>query len=169
MYRESSFTVMSTSIVLSDPSFWYSQQTYRHSSLLYLALFLYNFIVEWSHIGLKQTSFLNSTPLNSPLSLFFPHPTSNSSRNFVGSTLKSYLGSNCFLPPPLICKVSAISVSYLNYFSTSLPPLKVSLFSHHAPLQSYSQYNSQSDPFKACSHLPAQTLVVTPYITQCKS
>ena len=108
---------------------------------------------------------MKATPLNSPLSLFFPpHPTSNSSRNIIGSTLKTYLGSNCFLPPPLLLARSWLSV-FLVWIISVLPshPWKspcfltvphYSLFSIRQPVWS----------FRDVHHSSAQTLAVTPHI-----
>ena len=71
LYRESSFTVTSTSVVLPGQSFWYSQQTYKHSSLLYLVLSLNAFVVEWLIMAHKLTSSADSFPSSTPWDYLF--------------------------------------------------------------------------------------------------
>ena len=154
MYRESSFIVTSTSIVLSDQSFWYSQQTRKHSSLLYLALFLNDFIVEW-HRGSQVYIFsrpLSWTP-HLGILLFSSLPHILHLIHQERATLKSYLGSNRFSPPPLLPAKSQppmFLVWIILVLHLHPPPTRSLPAFSSCPITVYSQHNSQGDPIETC-------------------
>ena len=172
MYRESSFIVTSTSIVLSDQSFWYSQQTRKHSSLLYLALFLNDFIVEW-HRGSQVYIFsrpLSWTP-HLGILLFSSLPHILHLIHQERATLKSYLGSNRFSPPPLLPAKSQppmFLVWIILVLHLHPPPTRSLPAFSSCPITVYSQQPGWSYWDMYCGLLPAQTLAVTPRIIEYK-